>query len=284
MKELPRIRTIEHHEPNDPLVGLTVVEVNPTELCNRTCAFCPRVDPEVYPNQNLHMSMDTITALVEDLYKNKYKGRIVFSGMGEPTLNKNILNHIKVAKGKIRDIQMYTNGDKILNDEWYTIDEFIEAGITSIFVDVYDDEEQHVAWKRKIAPYLNRIPIHLSAKYTFPIKIFTNRSGTVKTEGIPQQVLNQPCYLPHTKAFVDWDGSLLLCCNDWARAAGKFGNVNTTPFHKLWLSEEMNNVRKKLLLNNRINGGVPCDTCNATGNQKLKREVVEVWKPVLMPL
>jgi len=282
MKKMHRIQALEHHEPTDPLVGLTVVEVNPTELCNRTCAFCPRVDPEVYPNQNLHMSLDTITALVDNLHSHNYKGRIVFSGMGEPTLNKSILEHIRVAKGKIHDIQIYTNGDKLLNDEWYTIEEFIDAGVTSMFVDVYDSKEQYIAWKQKIAPYADRIPIHLSAKFDFPIQIFTNRAGTVKTKGIPQDVLKQPCYLPHTKAFVDWDGSLLLCCNDWARAAGRFGNINTTPFHELWLSEEMNNIRRKLLLNNRTNAGAPCDTCNATGNQKLKQEVIEVWRPVLM--
>ena len=277
------INSIEHFEATDPLVGLTVVEVNPTELCNRTCSFCPRVDPDVYPNQNLHMTLDTITALVDNLYQNNYKGRIVFSGMGEPTLNKNILEHIRVAKGKIHDIQIYTNGDKILNDEWYTLDRFIDAGVTSMFIDVYDDEEQHKKWIRKIAPYSTDIPIHLSAKYNFPIKIFTNRAGTVKTEGIPQNVLRQPCFLPHTKAFIDWDGSMLLCCNDWARAAGRFGNVNDTPFHKLWLSDEMNNVRRKLM-RDRINGGDPCDKCNATGNQKLKSEVVQLWKPLLTPL
>ena len=284
MKEMHKIHTINHYEPTDPLVGLTVVEVNPTELCNRTCAFCPRVDPEVYPNQNLHMSLETITALVDNLYNHNYKGRIVFSGMGEPTLGKNILDLIQVAKGKIHDIQLYTNGDKILKDEWYTIEDFIQAGITSIFVDVYDNHEQFVAWKQKIVPFTDRIPIHLSAKYTFPIEIWTNRSGTVKTDGIPQKALKQPCYLPHTKAFVDWDGSLLLCCNDWARAAGRFGNVNTTPFHQLWLSEEMNSIRKKLLLDSRTKAGAPCNTCNATGNQKLKHEVVDVWKPILMPL
>lgn len=278
------INSIEHFEATDPLVGLTVVEVNPTELCNRTCSFCPRVDPDVYPNQNLHMTLDTITALVDNLYKNNYKGRIVFSGMGEPTLNKNILEHIKVAKGKINDIQMYTNGDKILNDEWYTLDDFIDAGLTSIFIDVYDSKEQHEEWEQKITKYTSEIPIHLSAKYNFPIKIFTNRSGTVKTKGIPQDPLNLGCYLPHTKAFIDWDGSVLLCCNDWARAAGKFGNVNDTPFHELWLSEEMNTVRKRLLLDSRVHGGIPCNTCNAVGNQKLKQEVLNTWKPILMPL
>jgi hypothetical protein len=275
---LPRIHQIIHNNKNDPLLGLTAVEINPTELCNRTCAFCPRVDPEVYPNQNLHMTRETVTALIDDLYANNYKGRVVFSGMGEPTLNKDILNQIAIAKGKIQDIQLYTNGDKILNDEWYTLDEFIEAGVTSMFIDVYDDEVQMEKWKKKIQKY--KFPFHLSAKYKFPINIFTNRAGTVKTEGVPQEVLRRPCFLPHTKAFIDWDGSMLLCCNDWARAAGRFGNVNTTPFHKLWLSEEMNNIRKKLL-SDRVNGGDPCNVCNATGNQKLTAEVRQVWHNAL---
>ncbi len=226
------------------------------------------------------MTRKTLTAVVDDLYTHNYQGRIVFSGMGEPTLNKDILNLIQIAKGKIKDIQMYTNGDKILNDGWYTLEEFIEAGLTSIFIDVYDSKEQHQQWEEKIRKLKHIVPIHLSAKYNFPIKIFTNRAGTVKTEGIPQNVLRQPCFLPHTKAFIDWDGSLLLCCNDWARAAGRFGNVNDTPLHKLWLSDEMNEVRKKLLYD-RINGGRPCNQCNAIGNQKLKREVTDIWKDQL---
>jgi len=280
MQQIRHIHTIDHYQSSDPLLGLTVVEVNPTELCNRTCSFCPRVDPEVYPNQNLHMTRKTLTAVVDDLYTHNYQGRIVFSGMGEPTLNKDILNLIQIAKGKIKDIQMYTNGDKILNDGWYTLEEFIEAGLTSIFIDVYDSKEQHQQWEEKIRRLKYIVPIHLSAKYNFPIKIFTNRAGTVKTEGIPQNVLRQPCFLPHTKAFIDWDGSLLLCCNDWARAAGRFGNVNDTPLHKLWLSDEINEVRKKLLYD-RINGGRPCNQCNAIGNQKLKKEVIDIWKDQL---
>ena len=40
------------------LNSLVVIEINLTELCNRKCVFCPRVDPKVFPNRNLHMSLD----------------------------------------------------------------------------------------------------------------------------------------------------------------------------------------------------------------------------------
>ena len=33
-----------------------IISINPTELCTRRCEFCPRADPNVYPNRNLNMS------------------------------------------------------------------------------------------------------------------------------------------------------------------------------------------------------------------------------------
>lgn len=272
-----KIVEMVHSNLDDPFMGLTAIEVNPTELCNRTCSFCPRVDPNIYPNRNLHMSEETISNLVSDLKANNYKGRIVFSGFGEPTLNKNILKIISIARTATNDVQMYTNGDKILDDSWYTIDEFINAGITSIFLDVYDSYDQHKRWEKKLEPFKDTIPIHLSAKYNMPIQIFTNRSGTVKTKGIKQEGIDSKCYLPHTKAFIDWDGTLLLCCNDWARVGGNFGNVNTTPFSKLWMGKGLDVIRKKLMEKSRLAAGSPCNICDATGNQKAEKWVNDTW-------
>ena len=33
------------------LSSLVVIEINLTELCNRKCVFCPRVDPKIFPNR-----------------------------------------------------------------------------------------------------------------------------------------------------------------------------------------------------------------------------------------
>ncbi len=275
--EKMQISELKHSDIDDPYMGLTAIEINPTELCNRTCSFCPRVDPEVYPNRNLHLTEETVTNLVKDLIANNYRARIVFSGFGEPTLNKNILKLISIARLATDDVQMYTNGDKVLDDSWYTLDEFIDAGLSSIFLDVYDSYEQHKRWEKKIQPFKEKINIHLSAKYNFKINLYTNRSGTVKTEGIRQSGIDKPCFIPHTKAFIDWDGTLLLCCNDWARAAGGFGNVNHTPFHELWMTDELVSIRKKLMYGSRLDAGTPCNVCDATGNQKAKNWVLDSW-------
>ena len=48
---------------NPKLLGLAAIEINPTELCNRKCSFCPRHDSNLYPNRNLHIEINTIQNL-----------------------------------------------------------------------------------------------------------------------------------------------------------------------------------------------------------------------------
>ena len=71
---------------NKKLLGLSTVEINPTELCNRTCSFCPRSDPNVYPNRNLNMTIDTAENISNQLLDANFTGDIHITGFGEPTL------------------------------------------------------------------------------------------------------------------------------------------------------------------------------------------------------
>ena len=54
------------------LDSILTVEVNTTELCNRTCVFCPRHDPEVFPNRNLHMTVKGANTIAEHLGEAQY--------------------------------------------------------------------------------------------------------------------------------------------------------------------------------------------------------------------
>ena len=55
------------------------VELNVNELCNRTCIFCPRHDPKVYPNQNLHMSLDLADEIANQLSDVNFDGIVNIS-------------------------------------------------------------------------------------------------------------------------------------------------------------------------------------------------------------
>ena len=70
-----------------PLDSILTIEINTTELCNRTCVFCPRHDPSVYPNRNLHLTVKGAMLIAEELMRSEYTGKISFSGFGENLLN-----------------------------------------------------------------------------------------------------------------------------------------------------------------------------------------------------
>ena len=93
--------------------GLSQLEIVFSDLCNRTCKFCPRsVD---YPNTNDNMSVDDAELIKERLMEFDYKGAMTISGKGEPLLNKNALDCI--SKLKQWKPFLITNGDSLLKDD-----------------------------------------------------------------------------------------------------------------------------------------------------------------------
>ena len=97
---LKNLKTIENIERRRKLVNevqiidnkplFSSLDINITELCNRKCVFCPRVNENEYPNQNLNIDLGLINKISEELINLNYQGEIVISGFGEPTLNKDL--------------------------------------------------------------------------------------------------------------------------------------------------------------------------------------------------
>ena len=66
------------------------------------------------------------------------------------------------------------------------------------------------------------------------------------------------------KAMVDWDGELLLCCNDWSRKQKGLGSIYNHTFSELWNNIYYNSIRKALLKGQRR--ALPaCSGCNVNG-------------------
>ena len=80
------------------VLGMTTVEINPTELCNRTCSFCPRGNG--YPNKDEHLTIDDAYLIKNRLDEFEYQGIIIISGKGEPLLNPDILEIVNVFKNE----------------------------------------------------------------------------------------------------------------------------------------------------------------------------------------
>lgn len=260
-----RASNVKKGNINNPFFpGLSLVEVNPTELCNRTCSFCPRSNPEIYPNLNLNMKLETAQLISDQLLKGGYDGEVTVTGFGEPTLNKNILDIISIFSSRFTT-SMVTNGDNLLSGK-IDLQDVVDSGLDILIVDCYDGSEHF----KKLYDLL----LPLDKKVNYKIRdMFDDGSSSLFEElklnnrgGILGEVqsIQRPCNLPMYKAMIDWNGDVLLCCNDWSRQEKGLGNILVEDFSKLWTSSRLDSIRKELIKGNRKN--IPaCSGCNVDG-------------------
>ena len=190
------------------------VELNVNELCNRTCIFCPRHDPKLYPNQNLHMDLDLAEEIAKQLKEINFSGIVNISGTGEATLTKNLTSIVKKFGDRNIHIEMVTNGDKLKPN---LIENLYNSGLKQFVVSLYDGPEQ-------IEFFTNLFKQCGIGDNYFTLRdrwyeededyglMFTNRTGIMG--GKIKSPHERPCYYTHYATYIDLNGDVLLCCQD----------------------------------------------------------------------
>jgi len=239
------------------LDALKTVELNVTELCNRTCSFCPRSDRDLYPNQNLHMSLDTVKKAANDLSTFNYSNRVSIVGFGEPTLYKELPTAIGIIRDKLPNLQwleVNTNGDNLSR---YLVESLSMNGCNQLTISMYDHDVSE-----KIHEMCIGININLTFKHCykekFELKLVNRTEIATKNRELN---LRGQCYIPFYKMFIDHNGDVLLCNNDWGRD-GKLGNIHEKSIRDVWLTS-FQNIRNKLIAGDRSER--PCKFCNVNG-------------------
>jgi radical SAM protein with 4Fe4S-binding SPASM domain len=278
MKNIRRkSKYIDHVQMVDGVPLFSWIDINPTELCNRKCEFCPRKDPSEYPNQNLNMTIELGKKIADELKEYKYRGGVIFSGYGEPLLHNDIVKLVSVF-GKEIHIELITNGDK-LNET--LLHELFGAGLDVILVSMYDGPHQVDYFKKmftkaglKEKQYVLRDRWY-SINEDYGVKL-TNRAGTVKEgyQSAPDQ--KRPCYYTHYSLQIDWNGDVMLCVQDFNKKI-KFGNLYAQSLLEIWKSGNISKYRKILGRGHRVM--YPCNRCNVNGTLHGKNHA-EVWNEI----
>ncbi len=253
------------------LKGLSVIELCITELCTRKCSFCPRHNPDVYPNQKLFMSIDTMRNIGIKCKESNYECDFHISGFGESLTNKNFYKLVTELRSHLPDnrIALTSNGDLLTVD---VIKQIYDSGVTYMIISCYDGPEHKTKFEKMFTE--NGIEDYEIRELWFnPDETtedlmnrnnFNNRSGAVDFEHLQGEVyVERPCNLPFYKLVLDWDGSALLCCNDWFRRHKGFGNINNNTLEEIWFGSEFTNVREMLSKGDR--SGSACKYCNIEG-------------------
>ena len=254
------------------------IDINPTELCNRKCVFCPRVNEEEYPNQQLHMDLKLAEKIADELLSIDYKGVIVFSGFGEPMMHPQFTELVSIFKDVCR-LEMVTNGDFLKERK---IDQLVEAGLDYFVVSMYDGPEQIDVFNERFANcgmnadhYILRDRWH-KEEDSFGLKL-TNRAGTIHVGDQAPIDVKHPCYYTAYSMTLDWNGDVLLCMQDWNKKV-KFGNLHTNSLMNIWKSPYYNQFRRKLLNGSRA--CAPCSGCNTDGTLH-GYEHAKHWRPII---
>ena len=270
-REQERKHWEKKHNGTRPLDSILTIEINTTELCNRTCVFCPRHDPAVFPNRNLHLTIKGAETIAEELAENDYGGKISFSGFGENLLNPDFVEIVKTFRTALpyATLECNTNGDKLTDK--YLRDLVHYAGLDLIYINLYDGPEQMehfdsiILWA-EIRPDQYKFRMHWGDFEKHGL-ILNNRSGTIDWVGIEEtditKLQGKPCHYPFYKMFVDWNGDVLFCSNDWGREH-VVGNLLQQSLHDVWFSKPMAKIRRRLIKGDRSQS--PCNKCSVDGS------------------
>ena len=239
------------------------VELNVNELCNRTCIFCPRHDTKLYPNRNLHMEIDLAKELALQLEEITFNGIVNISGTGEATLTKYLPSIVAEFGNRDIHIELVTNGDKLKPN---LIKNLFKSGLKQFVVSMYDGPDQIKFFK----DLFNECGI--ANKY-FTLRdrwyeeeegyglLYTNRAGIMGNQ--IKSPHNRPCFYPHYATYVDYNGDVLLCCQDMYNRTKVFGNILEKKLIDIWLDKKLDDFRSKLIKGKRVLS--PCDKCTANG-------------------
>ena len=276
------IRKAEYVD-NTQMVGkvplFSWVDLNVTELCNRACVFCPRVDPDVYPNQNLNMSLDLVRKIAAELKGLEYQGVVVLSGFGEPLLHPEIIELARCLSSSGARLEIVTNGDSLSPSLVRALVE--KAGVNYFVVSLYDSAAQVIKTKAIFdAAGVGEDKYVLRDRWWSEDKAFglklTNRAGVIDAGPQPPVLPNKSCYYPAYSMMIDWNGDVLLCLQDWNKTV-KFGNVEHQSMFEIWVGAAMARRRVKLITDGRGKLS-PCKGCNVNGTVHGESHV-QRWVP-----
>ena len=272
----------------DDIPLFSFIELNINEICNRKCPFCPRVEPDIYPNQNIHMDMGIVENIAKQLKELNFSGIVNISGTGEPLLTRYITEIVREFGKRDIHVEIVTNGDVLQSKRGpKLIKELYSAGLQQFVVSMYDGPEQIKLFNNLFEECgIDKTLFSLRDRWYDESEdyglLYTNRAGNIGFEhlsDIAKQKLiksgKSACFYTHYSMMIDWNGDALLCCQDMYNRTIKFGNINNKPLIEIWKDAKLMEFRNKLKNGERSLS--PCNSCNANG-RIFGHNHVKLWK------
>lgn len=253
------LRNSQKQPVTDLMSTLQSIEINPSEMCSRTCVFCPRSNPKLYKNVKNFIDLSTCELLAQQLIELNYTGRVGFVGFGEPLLHPQIIDCVRIlSKTSAQWLELNTNGDFLTRE---LASGLAKAGCTHLSISLYDSDQTAMFDSMLAGIDINIVYRH---QYDASVNYNLNLVNRIEiTTGKELLNINRSCYFPFYKMFIDWNGDYLLCDQDWARYTGGQYNINNISVKNYW-TDRINKYRIPLIDQDR-SVHAPCNRCNVNG-------------------
>ena len=218
------------------LEWFSMVEVEISTACNRTCWYCPNSVPQLRRPQKF-MQEQVFNRLLSELELIEFSGRMSYHLYNEPLLHPHLHDIVACVSQKLPNIRqvLYTNGD-LLTDDLHA--GLLQLGISSFIVTSHDSEP--------VKERANQVVL-------FPSMLsLTNRGGTVLREQTAAQKLplSAPCFAPSSILIVTYSGDVILCYEDAERTV-QLGNISSNSLESIWFSKRFVSARCALSAGDR---------------------------------
>lgn len=260
------------------------VEIDVTEGCNLGCSFCGlRGIREKGTKPWYFMTVEIAEKIAKGISDVSWSSPICFCGHGEPSLNKNLLEIIKVFRKHLPDtpFQLVTNGYGFKNGI-FEIKRFIKElerlKFNDVIFDVYSDNGDWTVVEEIANQYDIKVVGRDGEGYNhrkrnmrialYPLDVdkdkaiyrhMDNHCGAAAPLDFSEKTVNRRCEKPFRNLFIRYDGSVALCCDDF-RGQFKIGNISDFKnFEELWNCSAFQAVR--VMLFNEGRKLKPCHGC-----------------------
>lgn len=259
------------------------IQVEPTEGCNLGCTFCGLQGMKHNGKTPWNfMTLETAERIASEISRVGWNSKIVFALHGEPTLNKNFLEIVRIFRKALPHnvFHIYTNGckfNRVSDTDAYTRSIF-EAGIDNIVVDCYSDngdwrfvEKLSEEMKTLIVRYGKGISLHTSSRNEKrilllpPIQVDQNNKSTRRLANhsgaafpLDNSFNNKRCTMPFRELCFRWDGSVALCCDDF-RGRYPIANIHDLKIEEIWNHPRFQAAR--IMLYSYSREFAPCKGC-----------------------
>jgi len=277
-----------------------MLQIEPTNLCNLSCPFCPSGRKEDPDKRRRHMTLKEFRSIIDDM--ERYLLFAVLWDWGEPFMNPELPEMIRYASAHDVRTATCTNGH-FLQDEAY-VERILNSGLSTLVVAIDSLNEEYylrhrtggdlakaVSGLEKLVELKKRVNSktlidlrmvvmkdnekELPEMIGFARKIRVDKF-TVKTvnpgcgvtsmdgDGIPENPecrQEAGCTKVWKMANVLANGDVVPCCYDFS-AEMKVGNINEKPLTRIWNGPEYRELRKNIFFKKKRN--LKCRVCTVS--------------------